>query len=175
MAEPKRVRDAFDIYWRMGEDRTLDRLRDELAKLGRTYGRRTIAEWSRRHQWQARLDQLERAAAEAERAAQVRETREMHQRQAKVGLLLQQRGTERLSGLDAEDMSVPAAIHAVTVGAKLERIARGEPNEPQTVTHDYNPILQRLQERVQELTDDELRQLTEGVTSLGGADETGSH
>ena len=154
MRETARHRHAFDRYFRLGSDRTITQLRAALGAEGDAPALRTLWEWSRQLQWQQRLVDLERQARDAEDAARVAAIREMHERQAKEGLLLQQKGTAWLTELSAAEASAEAAIRAVTEGAKLERLARGEATER---TEHQGPSDPRLEE----LHDAELDRLIE--------------
>ena len=151
MAESTRHRRAFDAYVEMGSDRSIERLHQILTKKGRAPSLRTLYEWSRRYHWQQRLADLERRARVAADEARIAEIRKMQGRQAKVGLLLQQKGTEWLTELEGERATADAAIRAITEGARLERLARGEPTER---------ISQgETDSRLEELDDEELDRL----------------
>lgn len=154
MRETARHRHAFDRYFRLGPDRTITKLRAALGAEGDAPALRTLWEWSRQLQWQQRLVDLERQARDAEDAARVAAIREMHERHAKEGLLLQQKGTAWLTDLTAAEASAEAAIRAITDGAKLERLARGEATER---TEHQGPSDPRLEE----LDDAELDRLIE--------------
>jgi hypothetical protein len=80
----------------------------------------------------------------------------MYERQGREGLLLQQKGAEWLSRLDIDRVTAEAAIRAVVEGAKLERMALGEPGERDEVRRDEGQ-----HPRLQELDDDELASLIE--------------
>ena len=163
MRETTRHRKAFDRYWRLGADRSLERLQAELEAEGRAPSLRTLYEWSRQLHWQERVSDLEREARQAEDAARVAAIREMHDRQAREGLLLQQRGTEWLAELGNEDASPEAAIRAITEGAKLERLARGEATE-------RTESVDQTAEQLKGVSDDELeRFIAHAEGTLEGA------
>ena len=169
MRETTRHRHAFDRYWRLGAERSLARLHAALTADGRAPSLRTLYEWSRRCHWQRRIIDLEREARQAEDAARVAAIREMQERQAREALLLQQRGTEWLAALGPEDGSAEVAIRAITEGAKLERLARGEATER---TEPDDPTAARLKE----VHDDELDRLialAESAVDGAGATEAG--
>ena len=165
MAESTRQRRAFDVYWRLGADRTLERLRETLSASSRGPSLRTLAEWSRRGHWQNRLADLERRAQAADDDARIEAIRAMTERQAQEALLLQQKGTKWLAAMGAEDATPEAAIRAIVDGAKLERLVRGEPTErtdQQTAT----------EQRLEALTDAELDRLLElAAPDLAGEGE----
>ncbi len=120
---------------------------------------RTLYEWSSRYRWQDRIADLEREARVAEDEARVAAIREMQERQAKEGLLLQQKGAEWLAQIETEQASPEAAIRAVVEGARLERLARGEVTERTEVRNDADPKLERLDDEAL----DHLIELAEGV------------
>lgn len=164
MPESTRHREAFDRYYRLGPHRSLALLADALrASDADAPSLRSLEEWSSRYQWQDRITDIERHAREAENEARIAEIREMQERHAKEGLLLQQRGAEWLTGLAAEAVSAEAAIRALVEGVKLERLARGDVTERTEVQQGGDPRLERL-------TDDEFAQLLRMATgSVEGA------
>jgi len=149
--ETTRHREAFNAYVDMGSERTIEKLRTRLQTLGRAPTLRTLFEWSRSFHWQYRMDDLERKARATEEDAQIKAIREMRDRQAKEALLLQQKGTEWIAGLD-DTPSAEAAIRAIVEGAKLERLARGE-------TTEKIQIEETGDSRLMELSDDHLEEL----------------
>lgn len=164
MAETTRHREAFGRYWELGAVRSIELLREVLEASGRAPSLRTLYEWSRRYQWQRRIHDLERDARASEDEARRSALREMHERQAREALFLQQRGAEWLAALGPDEASPEAAIRAIVEGAKLERLARGEATE----RTEQRELSDR---RLQELSDDELDallgQLATGVGREG--------
>ena len=124
MTETTKHRQAFERYWRLGGGRTIERLHDELPN---TPSLRTLYEWSRRYRWQQRIADIEAAARRVGDEARVEAVREMEERHIKEALLLQQKGTAWLSGLEAGDVTADAAVRALVEGVRLERLLRGEP------------------------------------------------
>ena len=150
MPEGPRQRRAFDRYLQLGPERTIAHLHAALTEAGLAPPtERTLYEWSRRYGWQHRLQDLEREAREAEHAAQVLAYREMAERQAKEGLLLQQTGLGWLH--EVENPSAGDAVRAIADGAKLERLARGAPTERIEEQEAGDPRLERFTDA--ELTD----------------------
>jgi len=156
MAETTRHREAFDAYWRLGAERSIERLHAVLTARGRAPTVRTLYEWSRGFRWQDRIARLEREAKRAEDEARLQALREMYERQGKEALLLQQRGTEWLAGMTKDKATAEAAIRAIVEGARLERLARGEPTERQEVSGDV-----QIDAKLAALTDEELDRLIE--------------
>ena len=169
MPETTRHRQAFETYWRLGSERSIERLHAALTAAGKAPTVRTLYEWSRRYRWQHRIAGLERQARRAEDEARVKALVEMHERQAKEGLLLQQRGTQWLAAMEGDDATADAAIRAITEGARLERVARGEPTDRQEVQHVEG------NERLAALTEEEIEYLVElAEGDLGGESKEGS-
>ncbi len=154
MPETAKHRRAFDIYWRLGPERSVERLHAELSEAGAAPTLRTLYEWSSRYHWQDRLLELEREAQRAEDEARVAALREMQDRQTKEGLLLQQKGAEWLSTMDDKRVTADAATRAITEGARLERLARGEVTERKGIKHEGEEATERLAA----LTDEELNE-----------------
>jgi hypothetical protein len=133
--EKTRHRLAFDLYVRMGANRSLEALHRDLQKdpsligLKRAPSLSTLEAWSSAFHWQGRLLDLERQAAEKDREELLRTLQEMNERHAKEGLALQQKGVERLGTLSSEQLSASDAVRALVEGVRLERLARGEPTE----------------------------------------------
>ena len=153
MRESSRHRHAFALYYRLGAERTLERLHAELTAEGKAPSLRTLHEWSRQLHWQDRLADIEAEARAAEDTARIAAVREMGERQTREALLLQQAGMEWLTALDPKRATADAAIRAIAEGSKLERLARGEPTE-HIVQDDRN-------ERLEALSDKELDRLIE--------------
>ena len=135
MRESTRHRLVFRAYVDMGAARTLEVLHVQLKAdperfgLHRAPGLRSLYRWSAELHWQDRLADLEREARRADAEAYVRALREMNERQAREGLVLQQKALQRIQALLAEDFSGSEAIRALVEGARLERLARGEVTE----------------------------------------------
>ena len=163
MKETTRHRLALNLYVRMGAGRSLEALRGALQEdpskigLSRAPSRSTLETWSSAFHWQERLLDLERQAAKRDREELLKAAREMNERQAKEGLALQQKGVEGLKSLPPEELSASEAVHALIEGARLERLARGEPTELITQTGD----LLHGHIDLSNFTNEELRRLVE--------------
>ena len=158
MPENTRQREAFDDYLGLGAERSIERLHALLVQRagagGSAPGLRTIYEWSRRYNWQDRLQRLERQARETADEARIKALREMYERQAQEALLLQQKGAEWLTQFATDEATPDAAIRALVEGAKLERLARGEPSERSAQERGSDD-----EERFARFTDEELELL----------------
>ncbi len=135
MKEKTRHRLAFDVYFHLGANRSLEALHDVLQEdpsrigLKQPPSRSTLEAWSSAFRWQDRLLDLERRAVEQDREDQLKVLRDMNERHAREGLALQQKGVERLGTLSSEQLSASDAVRAVIEGVRLERLARGEPTD----------------------------------------------
>lgn len=135
MKEQTRHRLAFNLYFRLGANRSLEALhgvlQEDPSQIGvkRPPSRSTLEAWSSALRWQDRLVDLERRAADQDREDQLKVLRDMNERHAREGLALQQKGIERLGTLAPEQLSASDAIRAINDGIRAERLARGEPTE----------------------------------------------
>jgi hypothetical protein len=124
MAESTKHRHAFARYFRLGAERSIEKLHAAMRAEGKAPSLRTLYDWSSRHDWQDRIAEFESEARETEQEVFVAEIREMNERHAQEALLLQQKGAEWLAATDAEAATPAAAIRAIDVGIRLERVAR---------------------------------------------------
>jgi hypothetical protein len=152
--EPEKAFAAFAAYRDLGPKRSLDAVGRQLYG-GTQTGRKRDAtgrlqEWSRTWQW------VERAAAwdgELDRLArleQVEAVKDMCRRHAEQAQEFQAKALERLAGMTLEEMSVGETLRYFVEAVKIERLARGEPE-------------QVLEQRGQEKSADEQRHLTAAV------------
>lgn len=164
MTNTIREPEAFDRYWRMSGRRSIERLHEILTHGGVQISLSRLYDWSREQAWQARVAELDERARAVEDDARIAAIRATRERQTKLALLLQHKGTEWLAGIEAEDASAAAAIRALVEGTKLERAVQVEltaeaeaaPNEPD--------------DRLERFSDDDLARLIElAEGSLGGA------
>lgn len=163
MPENSKHRRAFEIYWRLGHVRSIERLRVELERTGDAPSLRTLFEWSRRYLWQNRIADLERAAKESEDDARLAAITEMNERHRKEGILLQQKGAEWAVALKPGEVTADAATRAITEGARLERLASGAPTSREEIQHGSANL------KLAAISDEELDYLLESAQrALGG-------
>ncbi len=158
MRETSRHQRAFDLYWELGPDRTIERLHAALHAVGTGPSQRTLFEWSRQYHWQHRIAQFERDARLAADAARVQVLREMAERHTKEALLLQQKGAEWISRMDDDHVTADGAIRALVEGVRMERLARGEATEKTEISGELD-----IRPRLKELTDEQLDDLIDLV------------
>lgn len=160
MKETTRHRLAFDALLGLGPAASIRQLRahlvahPEILAGRRVPEERTLFTWSSRFNWQERIAEHEREARRLQRAAHIQAMREMYARQAREGLALQQEGLKGLRSADPDGLTHATAARLIVEGAKLERIAFGEPGEV-TVEVDEPSLLARLER----FSDEELERL----------------
>lgn len=170
MNEGARHRLAFDAYVHLDGTRSIERLHAELSanpELLEGHGvpvLRTLYRWSTAFEWQRRCAEIEREARQRQREAHIEGLSQMYERQAKEGQVLQQEGLRWLQTIDPKRVSASAVTRAIVEGAKLERVALGEPGDL-TAEVDETAALARLEQ----LSDEQLERLTD----LGGASPQG--
>ena len=168
MSERTQHRRAFDLYLRIGAERSIVELQELIADdpaligMGRAPALRTLESWSSRFNWQDRIGEFELEAAVQDRDDQVQVIREMNERQAKEGVALQQKGVERLQTLPADKMTGADAVRSIVEGARLERMARGGADIPKEGADDDIDL--------SSFTEEELR----GLAKLGDRRATGA-
>ncbi len=98
-----------------------------VEKKGKKPGYRNVLEqWATKFRWAERIDAYQKNLWDIDRKAQEKARQEMAERQANIGVLLQQRAAIALKGIpDNLDNDAELALKYLEVGAKIERIARG--------------------------------------------------
>lgn len=154
MRETTRHRKIYNRYVDLGSSRSIEALHQLLAADGSAPALRTLYEWSRAHNWQQRIDDLEREARSADAEIHFQAIKEMRERHIQEALLLQQKGAQKYSGLNPDEMTPEVATRAIVEGQKLERLARGEATE-------RAETMSQTDERLRRVEDDELEHLIE--------------
>ena len=123
MREGKRQRDAFEIYFRLGDDRSLERLHEVLQHLmdDRAPRERTLEEWSRRLSWQEQIIDIERQAREAQREVLVEEHEARIERKRKSARFMLQRNLELLRDFPPERATLPGINRGIETERRLRR------------------------------------------------------
>lgn len=132
VGESPEAYEAFAKYRDMGRKRSL-------SKVGRELHKSTVlmARWSSRWQWVRRVEEYEKEQEREYQESLREQRREMAIRHAKQGAVLQTAALaalkklfgERFENITAESMKAGDVLRFFTEGAKLERIALGEPAE----------------------------------------------
>ena len=152
---------AFCVYRDMSPNiRSYDKVREAL---GRTTGyTRQIEHWASLYKWVLRAGQYDDHNDKAQLEAVETARKEMAERQAKVGVLLQSKGIEKMQAVQPGDISAREAITSIVEGTRIERIARGEPSEIQKSEHSGSVNL-----TARELSDEELMKIIQQGGSGG--------
>jgi hypothetical protein len=159
MQESTRHRTAFNVYFELGPNRSIERLREELLREGTRYGfrqvpsLRTLYRWSKDFRWQLRLAGLEEEAREKDAEAHAKRVEEMRERHGKIGLALEQKGLDAIQGYLNGALTPHAAILALKEGVRLEREAHGDAPLRRDRGNPYRAYIRGL-------PDDELGDLT---------------
>jgi len=123
---------AFCTYRDLGPKRTVIQTAKDLG-----ITRSTISAWTVKYMWEERArafdDYLDRRIIEAT----VEEKVKMHRRHVALGLRVQQKASERLSEIQAQELSPRDVLDWVRTGVSIERDARGV-NEPVPVNTNVN-------------------------------------
>jgi hypothetical protein len=148
MQETAKAQEAFERYYAMGGQRSLEKLANQFG-----YRKRTLEHWSRAHDWQARV--LARHAEEvaAAREAARKEAATLARRRLRNAQILQESGVAIISRADLHALEsaearklVSDARALIAEGMKLERLELAEPSEI------YAPP-----KPVEQMTEEELR------------------
>ena len=111
------------VYQALEPSRSLTKLRQTLADLGLRMSLNTLKGYSARYNWQQRAELVDSAQTAVELA---NVPREMDERQARLGVVMQALAREKLEVIDLDLLSVREAIHLLRVGTDIERLARGQ-------------------------------------------------
>jgi len=131
--ETRKAFACFEVYRNMLPiERSLAKVRQ---KLGRKTGYiRQLEKWSSKYGWVRRAVEFDAYTDSVRLAGRSQALEEMAERQAWQGMILQDAGFRvfldedgKLKPLIGDSLPPSVAIRAIEVGAKLERLARGEP------------------------------------------------
>ena len=114
--------DAFDYYFSLGPGRSYQAV---AGKFG--VSKRAVTKCADREGWQQRLRDLERKARERSDDKIVESIDAMNSRHLKIWQVVQGRALEALKTYSLQDAM--AAVRALDLSLKGERVVRGEPNE----------------------------------------------
>lgn len=115
---------AFLRYRDMGVERSISKVAAEFGK-----STALLQRWSSAWGWVSRVRAWESEQDRQKRLAEIIAIRAMAQRQARLGQLLQTRGTKRLADMTEDDvklLSIFEATRLIESGVRVERMARGE-------------------------------------------------
>jgi hypothetical protein len=153
-SESDRAFAAFCCYRDLGPKRSLDEVGKRLY--GGQSGRKRAATgrvqaWSSKWHWRERVAAWDAHLDRQTREAQEQARREMGERHAKLAVALQEKAIQRLKAMPLEELSSTDLLRYIIEAAKLERLARGEPESIQeqrgTVAHEHQvEIFARIQQ-----------------------------
>lgn len=113
---------AFTAYLEMPTgERSYRGVGQKLGKSGALIDR-----WGTAHSWQSRVAQWDSVQAETKREVHLGEIADMSRRHATLAMAFQNKLVERLTSIDADDISPAQAAQWLEISVRVERIARGE-------------------------------------------------
>lgn len=121
--------EAFMLYRDAGIKRSHTAVTVELHK-----SMHLISRWSKRHEWRKRVLQFDRWMDEEARKDQVIAVKEMRRRHAAVAMMAMAKAVEKLRVVAGDTMTVRDAATLFDLSVKVERMARGEPDQMTQVT-----------------------------------------
>lgn len=119
--ESAQAYEAFDLYLKMGRDRSCHKVARELSKSDTI-----IKRWSSTWSWQKRVRDYDAELRRAEFEAEKKAVKEMHERQINLSVLLQKKAFEALKKLDISELKPQEILRFISEGAKLETANRAE-------------------------------------------------
>lgn len=171
---------AFLDYAAMGPTRSLrdlaERYRERAssgipAEMPPTRKVNTLFTWSTVHRWQERVHAWDADQALKKITAHNQAIEDMNRRHAAMATALQSKVIAKIQALQNFDLDARTAGLLLDLAAKLERTARGEPEE--IIRHemggagyDVRVIQQSLKVNMEDLSDDELRRIAAGEDPL---------
>ncbi len=114
--ESSQAFEAFDLYLKMGEDRSLRKVAQELGK-----SNTLISRWSSAWSWQARVRDYDNEIKRVEFAELQKQAKAMRKRQAQTAMLLQKKAVQALDKLDISELAPKDILSFISKGAQLER------------------------------------------------------
>lgn len=117
--ESAQAYEAFDLYLKMGTERSCRKVAQELSKSD-TIIRRWSSAWS----WQKRVRDHDTELARIEFAEAQKAVKKMRERQIQTAMLLQKKAVKALDKLKAETLTPQEILRFISEGAKLETANR---------------------------------------------------
>jgi hypothetical protein len=153
-SESDRAFAAFCCYRDLGPKRSVDEVGKRLygGHLGRKRGATgRLQEWSSKWHWRERAAAWDAHLDCQTREAQERARKEMGERHAKVAVALQEKAIQRLKAMKPEELTSADLLRYFVEAARLERLARGEPESIQeqrgVVEHEHHiEVFARIQQ-----------------------------
>ena len=117
--ESSQAFEAFSLYLKMGEKRSLRAVAQRLGKSSALMNR-----WSSAWNWQERIRAYENDLRRQEIEADRKDRKAMRERQIKTAMLMQKKAVEALDKIKPEELTPRAILEYIKAGAELERLNR---------------------------------------------------
>lgn len=169
---------AFAAYRDSGIDgkrRSLQKTAESLTKRdGQPYSVGTLKEWSRKHNWQIRVDAFDQEMDRQVQDELRRGRTAMLKNHVDITQIMLKKALKAIQRIPDDSLTAQDVVRLVDVAAKLERISRGEATErtegKQTIAGEVrtDAVLELQNLDLSKLTNGELEQLGEIVGKLAG-------
>lgn len=155
--ESAKAYEAFCIYRDLPpHERSLKAVAEKLGgkRSGKSRALRPLERWSSRYRWVERAAAWDEEQDRQARAAQLEAIKEMRERHAREAMMLQKKAIERLNSMDPRELSAADVLRFLIEAAKLERLARGEPETIQEHRNEWvDAVLAAWQQRLSKAKD----------------------
>ena len=155
--------DSLAYYFSLGTERSYQAVADHFG-----VSKTAVANRATEENWQARVEHMERKAQESVEAKVLESVEEMNVRHLRIVKAIQSRALEALKSMPLN--SAMAAVKALDLAIKQERLIRGEPSERSAVS--IEDTIRREFDRWL-TTSEKGEEWSHGDGTDGGAPETG--
>ena len=152
--ESEKAFEAFAAYRDMGPKRSHAKVAQEIGK-----NKGLIARWSRVHVWTSRIEAWTEEQDRLVRDELIKGVTAMRKTHADIAEQILIKALKALKSLPVEEMTIQDIARAVDVGAKLERLSRGEATERTEGKSEVSGKVTVTSDPYEELTTEELRKL----------------
>ena len=142
---------AFRKYRDMGLIRSLSKVAKDYSKPASK--KRQLQTWSSKYKWVIRCESYDAHEDEVLMKENEAELKKMGSRHAKLSMILQQKGLEKMrtiTEVDTSKLSVGDALRLTTEGMRFERLSRGESTERTEQMHSFEDIFMEAFNGIQE-------------------------
>ena len=146
--------EAFVTYRDMGPERSHAKV---AQKIGKNKG--LISRWSRIHGWTARIEAWTDEKDRKTREELIKGITDMRKNHVGIAEQMLVKALKALQKIPVEEMTMQDIARAVDVGAKLERLSRGEATERTESKNEISGKVTVTSDPYEELTTEELRRL----------------
>ena len=117
--ESRQAYEAFYLYLKLGEKRSLRKVEQQLNKSHALIGR-----WSSAWNWQKRSADYDAELRQMEFVEAQKNIKKMQERHIQTAMLLQKKAVQALDKIDIENLTPQEILRFIAEGAKLERDTR---------------------------------------------------